>query len=165
MQASEIYVGLRQGRNKASLDVYAPQANFLALMMTSDRQAIGSYHGMAYTSSLAWKLKDKIDQSFMQLFYVAHMGPSPVARAPEWDDKHAAWQRSQRPCAAKKAKTNAKAKATDAASADMVRHVDDDNEGEIEAARRQIQERERMPEDEVVGDDAGACAVVHVPYL
>jgi hypothetical protein len=42
--------------------VYAPQANFLALMMTGDGQAIGSYRGMAYTGSLAWKLKDKIDR-------------------------------------------------------------------------------------------------------
>lgn len=53
---------LRRGRNEASLDVYAPQANFLALMMTGDGQAIGSYRGMAYTGSLAWKLKDKIDR-------------------------------------------------------------------------------------------------------
>jgi hypothetical protein len=108
--------GLRRGSNEASLDVYAPQANFLALMMTGDGQAIGSYSGMAYTGSLAWKLKNKIDRcvsyvlvrvicvdeyyfcairSFVQLFDVAHMGPSPVAQAPEWNDKYAVWQRSQ----------------------------------------------------------------------
>jgi hypothetical protein len=44
------------------LDVYEPQANFLALMMTGDGQAIGSYRGIAYTGSLAWKLKNKIDR-------------------------------------------------------------------------------------------------------
>jgi hypothetical protein len=34
-------------------------------------------------------------RSFVQLFDVAHMGPSPVAQVPEWNDKCAVGQRSQ----------------------------------------------------------------------
>jgi len=61
-----------------SLDKYSPQATFLSLMVAGNGEAIGSYRGIPYTGLMAWKLKDWIDRSFLHLFDVSRLGPSPA---------------------------------------------------------------------------------------
>lgn len=36
--------------------------------MTGDEKAIGSKFGIAFTGKWVWKMKDRIDTSFMKLF-------------------------------------------------------------------------------------------------
>jgi hypothetical protein len=89
----------------------------------------------------------------MKLFDVAHMGPSPVAHTPEWDDKYAAWLRSRcrRAAEAKKAK-HAAPTDTSMAGRPCI-HGRDGDDDECESARRQMQERER--EAEAAQDGSG----------
>eukprot|EP00347_Sterkiella_histriomuscorum_P018476 403345372 len=47
---------------------YVPQSGFLALLMTADEKAIGSKFGIAFAGKWVWKMKDRIDTSFMKLF-------------------------------------------------------------------------------------------------
>lgn len=47
---------------------YVPQSGFLALLMTGDEKAIGTKFGIAFTGRWVWKMKDRIDVSFMKLF-------------------------------------------------------------------------------------------------
>jgi len=53
---------------KEPLNAYAPQGEFLALLMTGDGKAIGTKFGIAFTGKWVWKMKDYIDVSFMNLF-------------------------------------------------------------------------------------------------
>ncbi|NNE09119.1 MAG: selenide, water dikinase SelD [Gemmatimonadetes bacterium] len=60
------------------LRAYEPQAGFLALLMTGDGSAVGSYKGFAPRGRWVWKWKDWIDRKWMQKFDPAKLGPSPV---------------------------------------------------------------------------------------
>ncbi len=60
------------------LRAYEPQSGFLALLMTGDGSAIGSYKGFAPRGRWVWKLKDWIDRRWMRKFDPATLGPSPV---------------------------------------------------------------------------------------
>ena len=50
------------------LQKYEPQSEFLALLMTGDRKAVGTKFGMTFDGKWVWNLKDFIDVSFMKLF-------------------------------------------------------------------------------------------------
>eukprot|EP01047_Picozoa_sp_COSAG01_P053514 COSAG01_NODE_5745_length_4062_cov_1.625284_2_plen_473_part_00 len=47
---------------------YAPQADFLRLLMCGDGTALGFRFGIAFSGQWVWKLKDHIDVMFMNLF-------------------------------------------------------------------------------------------------
>jgi NADH dehydrogenase FAD-containing subunit len=47
---------------------YVPQRSFLSLLMTGDGSAIGTKYGITFKGKWVWKMKDYIDQSFMDLF-------------------------------------------------------------------------------------------------
>jgi NADH dehydrogenase FAD-containing subunit len=49
-------------------DQYDPQTGFLMLINESDGRAVGTKFGIAFEGPWVWKLKDWIDQSWMQLF-------------------------------------------------------------------------------------------------
>jgi len=59
---------LLKDTSKVTFSHFLPQKNFLSLLMTGDGEAISSWKGIAATGWLIWKLKDKIDRSFMNLF-------------------------------------------------------------------------------------------------
>jgi len=59
------------------LESYHPQKGHLALIMSGDGEAISSWKGLAWTGSAVWKLKDKIDREFMDLFDTSKLGPAP----------------------------------------------------------------------------------------
>jgi hypothetical protein len=50
------------------LNEYAPQTEFLALLMTGDRKAVGTKFGMTFDGKWVWNMKNYIDLSFMNLF-------------------------------------------------------------------------------------------------
>lgn len=50
------------------MEVYEPQSEFLALLMTGDGRAIGTKFGIGFSGKWVWNLKDYIDKSFMRLF-------------------------------------------------------------------------------------------------
>ena len=53
---------------KEPLITYAPQGDFLRLLMCGDGTAIGFRFGIAFSGKWVWELKDHIDVMFMQLF-------------------------------------------------------------------------------------------------
>jgi len=50
------------------LATYKPQKEFLSLLMTADGNCIGTKFGIAFYGQWVWRLKDFIDQGFMNLF-------------------------------------------------------------------------------------------------
>jgi selenide, water dikinase len=50
------------------LEKYEPQSEFLALLMTGDKKAVGTKFGFAFDGKWVWNLKDYIDVGFMKLF-------------------------------------------------------------------------------------------------
>lgn len=60
------------------LHAYKPQSGFLALLMTGDGSAVGSYKGFAPAGRWVWKWKDWIDRKFVAKFDPSVLGPSPV---------------------------------------------------------------------------------------
>ena len=60
-----------------ALQHYAPQSDFLKLLMTGDGSAIGFRFGKAMTGAWVWHLKDLIDRSFMDLFAAEGLGSPP----------------------------------------------------------------------------------------
>ncbi|KAL6050847.1 Selenide, water dikinase SelD [Balamuthia mandrillaris] len=75
---------IRYLRNQ-ELKEYEPQKSFLALLMTGDGRAIASWKGFAWTGTMPWRLKHKIDTTFMHSFQVQHLPPSPFQREAEHD--------------------------------------------------------------------------------
>lgn len=53
---------------KKSLQEYHPQTGFLKLLMTGDGRAIGSKFGISFEGEWVWKMKNWIDQSWMDLY-------------------------------------------------------------------------------------------------
>ena len=51
--------------NKEPLQKYVPQTGFLSLMMTGDGSCVGSKHGISFVGDWVWRMKDYIDQGFM----------------------------------------------------------------------------------------------------
>lgn len=51
-----------------SLEKYEPQSEFLALLMTGDRKAVGTKFGFSFKGKWVWNMKDYIDVGFMKLF-------------------------------------------------------------------------------------------------
>jgi len=67
-QAPVLFHNLRALVLKRGLKNYKPQADFLSLVSTGDKYAIGSRSGVTFKGSWVWKLKDHIDQTFMNKF-------------------------------------------------------------------------------------------------
>ena len=62
---------------KEEMVPYKPQDGFLALLNTSDGEAISSWKGLSFVNSQVMHLKDKIDMKFMDSFDISLLGPSP----------------------------------------------------------------------------------------
>ena len=57
------------------LEPYEPQSDFLRLINTGDRSAIGEYRGWSFEGRWVWKRKDRIDTRFMDM-YQAYAPPA-----------------------------------------------------------------------------------------
>ena len=53
---------------KEKLESYAPQPEFLALLMTGNLKAVGTKFGFSFNGKWVWNMKDYIDVGFMKLF-------------------------------------------------------------------------------------------------
>eukprot|EP01124_Arcella_intermedia_P010917 TRINITY_DN17417_c0_g1_i2.p1 TRINITY_DN17417_c0_g1~~TRINITY_DN17417_c0_g1_i2.p1 ORF type:complete len:217 (-),score=56.27 TRINITY_DN17417_c0_g1_i2:50-700(-) len=53
---------------KQPLIEYTPQNDFMALLMTGDGQALGSWKGLSWYGQSVWYLKNSIDKAFMLKF-------------------------------------------------------------------------------------------------
>lgn len=51
------------------LQPYHPQKNYLSLIGTGDKSAVASYGAVGWNSALLWRMKDRIDRTFMQRFH------------------------------------------------------------------------------------------------
>ena len=51
------------------LQPYYPQKNYLSLIGTGDGSAVASYGAVSWNSALLWRMKDRIDRTFMQRFH------------------------------------------------------------------------------------------------
>lgn len=54
--------------NKAPLQAYVPQRQFLSILMTADEKAIATKYGITLVGKWVWEMKDFIDRSFVNLF-------------------------------------------------------------------------------------------------
>jgi selenide,water dikinase len=70
-QGAPLLKNLRAAARGEPLAAYTPQKNWLMLIATADGRAIASRGAwLAYEGRLAWWLKDRIDQRFMDLFRI-----------------------------------------------------------------------------------------------
>lgn len=67
-QAPVLFENLRRMLLKKPLQRYVPQRDFLTLMITGDRNAIGSRGPLVFEGAWVWRLKQRIDSKFMKLF-------------------------------------------------------------------------------------------------
>jgi selenide,water dikinase len=59
------------------LERYRPQTSFLKLINTGNGRAVAEYKGLTFHNRLCWKLKDRIDGRFMDMYQ--DYAPMPVA--------------------------------------------------------------------------------------
>lgn len=67
-QGRILWENLQRELTRQRLVQYEPQRSFLKLLNTGDGQAIGEYKGFSFRGPWAWKLKNRIDQRFMDKF-------------------------------------------------------------------------------------------------
>ena len=67
-QASILLNNVRAQIKEEPLRVFVPQTDFLSLVSTGKKHAIGSRSGLSFAGKWVWKLKHHIDQSFMNKF-------------------------------------------------------------------------------------------------
>lgn len=67
-QAPVLFQNIRRSLLKTKLKPYQPQTDFLSLMATGQKSAIGNRGGISVQGGYVWKLKDHIDQKFMNQF-------------------------------------------------------------------------------------------------
>jgi len=67
-QAPVLYQNIRRYLLGTKLKVYRPQSDFLSLMATGEKAAIGNRGPLTFSGVWVWKLKDHIDQKFMNQF-------------------------------------------------------------------------------------------------
>ncbi|MBI3785015.1 MAG: selenide, water dikinase SelD [Deltaproteobacteria bacterium] len=60
---------------RTHLKRFRPQRHFLALLNTGDGRAIFSYRGLAFRGRWAWRLKDRIDRTFIQKYARPQLDP------------------------------------------------------------------------------------------
>jgi selenide,water dikinase len=80
-----VWENLRRSLAGRALKRYEPQRDFLKLLNTGDGHAIAEYKGRAFYGRWCWRLKDRIDGRFMDMYqaYEPPMmhSPAPVDRA------------------------------------------------------------------------------------
>lgn len=67
-QAPVLLGNLRKAMAGQALENYNPQSDYLKLVSLGGKRAFGEKMGIGVAGHLVWKLKDKIDQSFMDQF-------------------------------------------------------------------------------------------------
>lgn len=77
-QAPFLFKNIRRQLLKKSLKAYQPQTDFMSLMAIGKKSAIGSRGPVCVQGSWVWRLKDHIDQKFMNQF--RHLPAMPVRR-------------------------------------------------------------------------------------
>lgn len=90
-QGPYLWENLQRKLRDQPLENYVPQRGFLKLFNTGDGRAIGEYKGLSLHNRWMWKLKDRIDRKFMDMYQ--SYDPIPMSTAPVED------QSSQMRCA------------------------------------------------------------------
>lgn len=67
-QAPVLHDNLRSTLQNRSPGSFRPQVNFLKLISTGSRSAVGNKYGLTFSGRMVWKLKDRIDRRFMNRF-------------------------------------------------------------------------------------------------
>lgn len=67
-QAPVLLRNLHKALAGEALDAYAPQSDYLKLVSLGSKRAFGEKMGIGAAGHLVWRLKDRIDQSFMKQF-------------------------------------------------------------------------------------------------
>lgn len=73
-----LWENLQLALHKAPLQSYQPQRSFLKLLNRGDGTACGEYRGFSFEGKWAWRLKDRIDGKFMDMYqdYTPAMSPN-----------------------------------------------------------------------------------------
>lgn len=77
-QAPTLYANLRARASGGPLRMFRPQADYLKLISLGDRTALGEKAGLAVSGSMLWRLKNRIDQRFMDKFRDLPAMPPPA---------------------------------------------------------------------------------------
>lgn len=67
-QAPVLLRNMRKALAGAPLDIYEPQADYLKLISLGGKRAFGEKNGWSAAGHLVWRVKDRIDRSFMDQF-------------------------------------------------------------------------------------------------
>ncbi|WP_376875557.1 FAD-dependent oxidoreductase [Albirhodobacter sp. R86504] len=67
-QAPILLANLRKSLAGEALDHYNPQTDYLKLVSLGGKRAFGEKSGLGFAGNLVWRLKDRIDRSFMDQF-------------------------------------------------------------------------------------------------
>ena len=68
-QGKPLFKNLQNVILNKPLQSYRPQKNYLSLIGTGDQSAVASYGTIGWNSALLWRMKDRIDRTFMRRFH------------------------------------------------------------------------------------------------
>ena len=80
-QAPVLVDNLRAVLTGQALRPYRPQKDYLKLISLGGKRAVGERFGLPFSGALVWKLKDRIDQAFMDKFRSLPKMPTPALPA------------------------------------------------------------------------------------
>ena len=66
--APALHANLRAALEGGPMRAYRPQRNYLALVSTGERHAVGMWNGFAWQGRWAWRWKDRIDRRFVEKY-------------------------------------------------------------------------------------------------
>lgn len=125
---------------------YVPQPEFLALLMTGDRKAVGTKFGITFDGRWVWNMKDYIDVSFMKLFDPHFLFKDYDTRGTaEAQENNDLFDESQKSMNEEKAKLKAEVAEMSIEDAVQLMKADEEHEEFLE----QFMILERMKSDEV----------------
>ena len=69
-----LYANLRAALDGAPMHAFRPPRNYLALVSTGERSAVGIWNGFSWQGRWAWRWKDRIDRRFVEKYRIAAGG-------------------------------------------------------------------------------------------
>lgn len=97
-QAPILYANLRADLSGGTLRPYKPQKDYLKLISTGRKSAVTDKWGIGLSGEWVWRLKDRIDQKFMDQFRTPTAMPHPKLPPTVADGVQEYMQQNENPC-------------------------------------------------------------------